>query len=469
MESQLQELLFGKEDVSGSIEQDDRLDEIEIMVDRNPDVSSTVWLDEDDGNYFNSSDVRLKKLSRAKHPTNVSGSDMSSLLQERFQTQPLEWAQLKPDDIDEARSILCRTSALLQPRQGGYLDAGFHSNPRDRLQPVRLAAGTLQIARAIDANAESPSDKAVTAVRFHASSGVMLAAGLDRQLRFFRVDGERNEKQLSVAFPDMPIRCAAFLGAGSDVVLSGRSPYFYCYDAASGSVQKIAALMKKGLQSHERMAVSPEGSRIAFVGAGGYVHICNGSSKTWVADVKMNGAARVATFMGETFLATSGLDAEIYVWDLRYTGRCLSRFKHEDGSCTSALAAITRGSGSIGQYFAVGAESGVTSVFSFDAPLDSLPKASSALSPLKSVMNLTHRITSLAFHPSAQILAMASDQEKDALKLLHLPTCTVFANWPTERSPIRRVTAVEFSPGGAYVAIGNNRGRVLLYKLSDFA
>jgi len=178
MESQLQELLFGKEDVSGSIEQDDGLDEIEIMVDRNPDVSSTVWLDEDDGNYFNSSDVRLKKLSRAKHPTNVSGSDMSSLLQERFQTQPLEWAQLKPDDIDEARSILCRTSALLQPRQGGYLDAGFHSNPRDRLQPVRLAAGTLQIARAIDANAESPSDKAVTAVRFHASSGVMLAAGL---------------------------------------------------------------------------------------------------------------------------------------------------------------------------------------------------------------------------------------------------------------------------------------------------
>ena len=39
-------------------------------------------------------------------------------------------------------------------------------------------------------------------------------------------------------------------------------------------------------------------------------------------------------------------------------GRCLSRFKHEDGTCSSALA-VSRGS----NYLAVGAESGAVSLF----------------------------------------------------------------------------------------------------------
>lgn len=472
MESQLQELLFGNDMFSGSEKQGLGLDEIEIIVDRKPDLVPA-WVDREDDILnvdLNLTDNRLKKLKNKSKQRTVSGSEMSSLLRERFQTLPLEWARIQSDDVDEGRSILCRTGALRPGRIGDTSSGiGLRFDLNDRMQSVRLAAGTLQIARMMDANAESPSNKTVTAVKFHPATGVMLAAGLDRQLRFFRVDGEHNQQLLSVEFPDMPVRSAAFLGESSEVVLAGRTPYFYSYDSASGSVQKNTALLKKGLNSHENMSVSPDGSKIAFVGAGGYVHICNGSSKTWMADVKMNGAARVATFVGNTTLATSGLDAEVYIWDLRYTSRCLSRFKHEDGSCTSALAASLQDNGSVSQYFAVGAESGVTSVFSPETSVESSRRAFPAFTPMKSIMNLTHRVTSLAFHPSAQILAMASDQEKDALKLLHLPSCTVFSNWPTEKSPIRRATCLEFSPGGAYLAVGNNRGRVLLYKINEFA
>ena len=39
----------------------------------------------------------------------------------------------------------------------------------------------------------------------------MVASG-DKHLRFFRIDGDKNEKQLTVKFADMSITCAAFLG-----------------------------------------------------------------------------------------------------------------------------------------------------------------------------------------------------------------------------------------------------------------
>ncbi len=68
----------------------------------------------------------------------------------------------------------------------------------------------------------------------------------------------------------------------------------------------------------------------------------------------------------------------------------------------------------------------------------------------------------------AQILAMASRMKKDALRLVHLPSCTVFSNWPTSRSPLGYVHSLAFSPGGGYLAIGNAKGRTLLYRLHHY-
>ena len=68
----------------------------------------------------------------------------------------------------------------------------------------------------------------------------------------------------------------------------------------------------------------------------------------------------------------------------------------------------------------------------------------------------------------AQMLAMASRMKKDALRLVHLPSGTVFQNWPTSRSPLGYVHSVAFSPGGGYLAVGNAKGRALLYRLHHY-
>ena len=53
-----------------------------------------------------------------------------------------------------------------------------------------------------------------------------------------------------------------------------------------------------------------------------------------------------------------------------------------------------------------------------------------------------------------------------------MPTGTVYSNWPTDTSPLRRVTSLCFSPADVaantknYLAIGNNKGKVLLYQVN---
>lgn len=295
---------------------------------------------------------------------------------------------------------------------------------------------------------------------------MLMVGSSDKCLKFFKIDGDKNERLLSVKFNDMPISCASFLGNTEHVIVGGRKPYFYSYNTTNGNIIKVPGLMGKGLKSHENMAVSPDGSKIAFAGRGGYIHICCGKLKTWMMDLKMNTAVRALYFIDEETLVTSGLDAEVYIWDLRRSGRCIRRFAHDDGTCTSSIA--TCKSSYNKHYLAVGAESGIVSIF--DENLSSSNSNSSTSTPtaLKSISNLTTMIDTMSFHPSGQILAISSQQKSDSLRFIHLPSCTAYSNWPTERTPLRKVKCMDFSPGGAYFAAGNNRGRVLLYKLNKF-
>jgi U3 small nucleolar RNA-associated protein 18 len=52
--------------------------------------------------------------------------------------------------------------------------------------------------------------------------------------------------------------------------------------------------------------------------------------------------------------------------------------------------------------------------------------------------------------------------------MVHLPTCSVFQNWPLNTTPLHTIETTEFSPNGKYFALGNKRGKVLMFKLNHF-
>jgi U3 small nucleolar RNA-associated protein 18 len=111
----------------------------------------------------------------------------------------------------------------------------------------------------------------------------------------------------------------------------------------------------------------------------------------------------------------------------------------------------------------------------------------------KAIENLVTPVTTMRFNHDSQLVALASKTSKDQLKLVrtfarrgfclyrsadstslsdsqvHLPTCSVYQNWPTQQTPLHNVTCVDFSKGSEWLAVGNQRGKVLLYEVKQFA
>ena len=47
---------------------------------------------------------------------------------------------------------------------------------------------------------------------------------------------------------------------------------------------------------------------------------------------------------------------------------------------------------------------------------------------------------------------------------VHLPSKTVFSNWPGPKTLKGHVTATDFSPSSSFFAVGNDKGKALLFR-----
>jgi U3 small nucleolar RNA-associated protein 18 len=149
-------------------------------------------------------------------------------------------------------------------------------------------------------------------------------------------------------------------------------------------------------------------------------------------------------------------------WDVK-SRQCLERFPNRDGTITSCLAASSNS-------LAVGAESGVVNIYSEHQQnvRRSLLPGDSNKAPLKSIMNLHTSADCVRFNTDGQILAMSTQREKHGLKLMHVPTKTIFSNWPTTKTPLGYIWSMDFSPESKFLALGNDKGKCLLYKLNHY-
>lgn len=232
----------------------------------------------------------------------------------------------------------------------------------------------------------------------------------------------------------------------------------------------IPRVLGRKEKSWEKSYVSSDGRTVALGGNDGYVVLWDVQSRSWRADVKMNGTARAVTFTPDSNeLLTSGSDGDVYRWDLRMNHRCVERFANQDGTITSSLAASSR-------TVAVGAESGVVNLYAErdQQPQQHLPTQRNTgvvtltRNPFKSIMNLKTAADQVTFNSDGQILAVSSRRGRDSLRLVHVPTGTVFANWPTSKTPLGYVWCTAFGPSSKFLAVGNDRGKCLLYKLMHY-
>ncbi|XP_042501379.1 U3 small nucleolar RNA-associated protein 18 homolog [Macadamia integrifolia] len=445
--------------------------EVEFQEEGNDEVKTMekkpVWVDEEEEK--TTVDImkvsRLRKLRKKDDDRLISGSDyVSRLRAQHAKLNPgTEWAQLgsrssdydpSDDESDEENGIV-----MAQGYKNIEADDDILRSNEDLVvkSGAKLLPGLLEYSRLVNANAMDPSSGPINSVQFHRNAQLLLAAGLDRRLRFFQIDGKRNTKIQSIFLEDCPVRRAIFLPDGSQVIAGGRRKFFYSVDLVKASVDKIGPLTGREEKSLEVFEVSPDSGTIAFLGNEGYILLVSTKTKELIGTLKMNGTAKALAFAedGRQLLSFGG-DGHVYHWDLR---RRTCFHKGVDEGCVYGSALCTSPNGSL---FAAGSETGIVNIYNREEILGNKRK------PIKTIENLTTAVDYLKFNNDAQILAMCSTMQKNSLKLIHIPSFTVFSNWPPPNKTLHYPRCLDFSPGGGFVAMGNAAGKVFLYKLHHY-
>ncbi|XP_023762536.1 U3 small nucleolar RNA-associated protein 18 homolog [Lactuca sativa] len=410
-----------------------------------------VWVDEEEAKTnINISKVnRLRKIRKEEDEKLISGSEyVSRLRAHHMKLNPsTDWARpnshvYNSDDNDgDFDGILQTTEDLVVSGMGSS----------------KLLPGLLEYSRLVDANAQDPSSGPINSVQFHRNGQLLLTGGLDKKLRFFQIDGKRNTKIQSIFVDDCPIRKASFTPDGSQVILSGRRKFFYSFDLVKAKMDKIGPLVGREEKSLEAFEISPDSKTIAFIGNEGYILLVSSKTKELIGTLKMNGTARALTFgnHGQELVATGG-DGQIYHFDMR----SMSCFhKGVDEGCLTGTAL---GMSPKGNIFAAGSDSGIVNIYNKEEFLGGNRK------PMKRIENLTTKVDFIKFNSDAQILAICSSMKKNSMKLVHVPSFTVFSNWPPANKALQYPRCLDFSPSGGMMALGNAAGHVLLYKLNHY-
>ncbi|KAF1578467.1 UNVERIFIED_CONTAM: hypothetical protein FQV15_0004170, partial [Eudyptes pachyrhynchus] len=269
----------------------------------------------------------------------------------------------------------------------------------------------------LPANQERFANGKLVTVQFHPSAQVVMTAGHDRSVSLFQVknfnlryvDGIRNPRIQSIYLESFPIYKACFSVDGEQVIATGtHHKMFFVYDMMSGSIipiQKVRGVDERFLRDFE---LSPDGSFMLLTGTSGYLYLLSMKTKELISTMKVNGRCTASAFTPDSSKIYSySKEGEVFIWDVR-SRKCLHKFEDE-GSLEGKCIAVSKNN----QYVACGSASGVVNLYTTDVCLkEKHPK------PVKAIMNLVTSATCVTFNPTTEILAVASRETDEAVKLV---------------------------------------------------
>lgn len=338
-------------------------------------------------------------------------------------------------------------------------------------KPTMLQKGTLQYDRMRDVNKECELRGRLSAVEFHTKLPLALvAAESSCAFGLFRVDGRRNEKLHTAYLDGFGVTCAHFNVNSNEVLLGSRRKNFYVYDMPSGRLTDISTMNAGQSRYRERnvssttesFEVSPSGQYIVFMD-GSQLHIVSARTKEWLGQLRAPSRVQAIVFgsneagRNETLFAI-GTDGTVSMWDVA-TRRCIHSFT--DSGCVRASAVCVSRSGAL---LATGHSTGIVNVYDTAQCLSSRTP-----SPLCTVQNLVTRCTALRFNATDELLCVASNRVRQGVRLLHVPTRSVFSNFPPmAEAALAHVEALDFSPASGYLSLATSSGKALLYRVKHY-
>ena len=464
------------------------------------------WEDSDDERLVISlaDNNRLRKLRITEADDLVTGADYSRRLREQYlRLHPLpKWAreaEARPTKR-RRRSSATSNSSL---ENGSDSDSEISAQPLEAfLRDVNKLAGRGGPNKArlrpevidIQRTREIPDTHkdAVESLSFHPEFPVLLSCSAASIIYLHHVAPDArpipNPQLTSVQVKQVDTRRAEFLyPEGEKIFFAGRRKYFHHWDLQSGVVEKTAKILghKGEHNSMEHFRLSPCGRYMGIIAStrkgGGVINILSAGSLQWIAAARLSSRHGIADFAwwktgdGMTILGRDGSVGEYSMISQSFLG-----IWHDDGCIGGVVIALGGHNGpqEIGQdrWVAVGSNSGITNIYDRSKLLVAEQTKSSGTNeveisfrerpgPERTFEQLVTPITVMTFSPDGQLFAFGSRSKKDALKLVHLPTCTVYRNWPTQQTPLGRITAVAFGTQSDLLAVGNDTGKIRLWEI----
>ena len=480
------------------------------------------WQDSDDERMQVSlaSVPRLRKLRRSEAEDVISGKDYIRRLRKHFEllNPTPEWALEATQKPARKKRRLTRDGAEASDNADDSNDEddssaddmdmddsdGLSADPLSRLlqdtsalvrrsdsatpnKKRKLRPEVLDIQRTKDIPDVQPS--AITSLSFHPDLPLLLSSGPASTLYLHHITPSppaptANPLLTALHIRKTPLTTTAFHPTDSRIFLGARRRYFHVWNLDTGSIEKITRIYGQQHQqrSMEHFKLSPDGRYMALMGSarkgGGVINLLDAKTLQWSSQVRVESRGGIADFAwwrDSRGMSIAGKNGEITEWNL-IEQRVAARWQDEGavGTTTISLGGDNGQTGSaIGKdrWVVVGSSSGIVNIYDrrawlvapktpdSDSPVPAHPK------PTRTLDQLTTPTSHLAFSPDGQLLVVASRWKKDALRLVHLPTCTVYKNWPTSNTPLGRITGVAFAPGSEALAVANEQGKIRLWEI----
>lgn len=449
---------------------------------------------------------RLRKLRQTEEEDVVNGTEYARRLRSQYlRLYPLpEWAKESStrsqrrrrssaagsseedsdaeDDIDSALPL----ETFLRDVNSFNASNDGRGNKRRKLRPE-----TIDIQRSRDI--PDTHKQSVSSLSFHPKHPILLSCSVSSVMYLHQVDPTAhpvpNPALTSVQVKRTDLRRSEFLGPdGDDIIFAGRRRYFHSWNLSSGAVKKVTQIQghQREQRTMENFRPSPCGRYLGLIASekkgGGMVNIINVRTMQWIAQARTNGRGGISDFAwwgNGNGLSILGKNGQVTEWSM-LSRRTVGVWRDE-GSIGGTVIALggQKGTGpsQIGgdRWVAVGSNSGILNIYDRNELVESVKKEGSdetvtiksIPTPQRTFEQLTTPISVVTFAPDGQLLAFGSVHKKDALRLVHLPSCTVYRNWPTEQTPLGRITAVAFSQqnGGDVLAVGNDVGKIRMWEI----
>lgn len=333
-----------------------------------------------------------------------------------------------------------------------------------------ISPNKISITRLKNANFKKSSKSSIQSVSFHPQFPILSIAGFDKTIRFYQIDGKSNNFITSYFLKNCPIMKIQFSPNLNNVLFSsGRRKYMNKINLNNGEVEKINRLYghEQTQKSFEYFKISSSGKFIGLTGNNGWCNLLNGKTGQWIHGFKIEGTIIDFEFSNdESFIMIINTAGEVWEFELpdkltnKSPNKIIRKWYDEGGVGITKLKI----GGKNNRFIAIGNNNGIVNIYDRNTFLKDTVRPK----PIKTVENLVTSISTLMFNHDGQLLCIASRAKRDALRLVHLPSGSVYNNWPTSGTPLGKVTCVEFSPNNEMLAIGNQAGKVTLWRLNHY-